>query len=61
MPLTIIGAKNIIPKKSLSINEGSINLIIDNPIETLRFNEKDKDKLIKTCRDDIEKNLKSQV
>ena len=58
VPITIIGARSILPKKSLKLNKGNIYFIIDIPIDTANMQEKDKNRLLAQCRDTILKNKK---
>ena len=56
VPITIIGANNILPSKSLKFKKGKILLIIDKPINTINIKEKNKNNLITECRKIIMEN-----
>ena len=56
VPITIIGASSVLPKKSLTLHKGNIKLIIDAPIKTADLHEKDKNKLLTQCRNVIIQN-----
>jgi 1-acyl-sn-glycerol-3-phosphate acyltransferase len=47
IPISIIGSRDIMPKKSLRITPGRITMIIDKPINTSEYDMKDRDKLMK--------------
>ena len=57
VPITILGAGNVLPKGTLAIKKSHIKIIIDNPIPTLEMDINDKDQLLKDCRDIINQNL----
>ena len=56
VPITIIGARSILPKKSLKLHKGEIKFIIDAPIDTDDLYEEDKNKLMVQCRNAIIQN-----
>jgi len=58
VPITIIGARSVLPKKSLTLHKGKIKIIIDIPIETTDLHDKDKDILLSQCRDIMINNKK---
>ena len=56
VPITIIGARSVLPKRSLTLNRGEIQIIIDSPIITIDLHEEDKNKLLTQCRNVMIKN-----
>ena len=50
VPITIIGARTVLPKKSIKLHKGSIILVIDVPIETTDLHVEDINKLLAQCR-----------
>ena len=61
VPITIIGARSVLPKKSLTLNKGVIKIIIDVPIDTADLHEEDKDKLLTQCRNTMIRNKETYV
>jgi 1-acyl-sn-glycerol-3-phosphate acyltransferase len=59
VPITIIGAAEIMPKRSLKINPGRITLIIDQPIDVKAYAKDARPELIERVRNIIIKNFKS--
>jgi len=57
VPMTIIGAGNVLPKGTFTIKNTHIKIIIDDPIPTLGMDIKNKDQLIQDCRNIINQNL----
>ena len=57
VPITILGAGNVLPKGTLAITKSHIKMIIDNPIPTLGMDINDKDQLLQDCRKIINQNL----
>ena len=57
VPITILGAGNVLPKGTLAIKKSHIKMIIDNPISTLEMDINDKDQLLQDCRKIINQNL----
>ena len=57
VPITILGAGNVLPKGTLAIKKSHIKIIIDNPIPTLGMNINNKDQLLQDCRNIINQNL----
>jgi len=57
VPITILGAGNVLPKGTLAIKKSHIKMIIDNPIPTLEMDINDKDQLLHDCRKIINQNL----
>ena len=57
VPITIIGAGNVLPKRSFTFNKGQIKVIIDKPISTQNLAADNKEELIASCRNTINKNL----
>ena len=51
VPVTILGAGNILRKGSFKFRKGQMKIIISNPIETLDMTIEDKEKLIGRCRE----------
>lgn len=58
VPLTIIGANKVWPKRSLSINPGDITIIIDKPVDVSTYSPERQNELIKQVRDTIISNYK---
>jgi len=56
VPITIIGASEIMPKRSLKINPGRITMIIDRPIDVTAYTEDSRPELIARVRSVIMKN-----
>jgi 1-acyl-sn-glycerol-3-phosphate acyltransferase len=54
VPLTIIGSRNVLPKKTWIISPGHIHVIIDKPIETKGMDYKKRDELAKKIQEIIE-------
>ncbi len=50
VPITIIGARTVLPKKSMKLHKGNIILVIDVPIDTADLHVEDKNKLLTQCR-----------
>ena len=57
VPITIIGAGDVLPRGSFTFNEGKIKVIIGKPISTQNLTINNKEELIESCRDAINKNL----
>lgn len=57
VPITIIGASEIMPKRSLKINPGKIAMIIDRPIEVTAYSEASRPELMERVRNVIMKNF----
>jgi 1-acyl-sn-glycerol-3-phosphate acyltransferase len=57
VPVTIIGSRAVLPKKSLIINPGNIHIIIDEPIPTTGLTFSDRDTLAKTVQEVIIKHF----
>jgi len=56
IPISIIGSRNIMPKKSLSVHPGKITMIIGKPIEVKEHSIESRDELIAEVRDAIVRN-----
>ena len=50
VPITIIGARTVLPKKSMKLHKGNIIFVIDVPIHTADLHVEDKNKLLTQCR-----------
>ena len=50
VPVTILGAGNILPKGSFVFKKGHIKVIVSEAIDTLKMTVEDKDKLLQLCR-----------
>jgi len=61
VPVTIIGAGDVLSKGSFTINQGQIKVIISKPIPTRNLEVNNKEELIESCRNAIIKNLSSSV
>lgn len=57
VPVTIIGAGDVLSKGSFTINQGQIKIIINKPIPTWNLEVNNKEELIESCRNTIMKNL----
>jgi len=57
VPITILGAGNVLPKGTLAIKRSHIKIIIDAPIETRGMELKNKEILVQDCRNIIHQNL----
>jgi 1-acyl-sn-glycerol-3-phosphate acyltransferase len=57
VPVTIIGAGDVLSKGSFTINQGKIKVIISKPISTQNLEVNNKEELIESCRNTIMKNL----
>jgi len=56
VPISIIGAGDIMPKRSLQINPGRIVMVIDRPIDVIDYSIENRQELIDTVRTVIIKN-----
>ena len=61
VPVTIIGAGEVLSKGSFTINQGKIKVIICKPIPTLNLEVNNKEELIEGCRNAIIKNLSGSL
>ena len=50
VPVTILGAGDILPKGSFVFKKGHIKVIVSEAIDTLKMTVEDKDKLLQLCR-----------
>jgi hypothetical protein len=57
VPITILGAGNVLPKGTLAIKKSHIKIIIDVPLETQGMELKNKEILVQDCRNIIHQNL----
>jgi len=57
VPVTIAGATQIMPKRSLKVNPGRITMIIDKPIDTTPYKKETRHELIERVREIIIANL----
>jgi len=57
VPITIIGAGDVLPKGALAINKSQIKIIINTPIITQGMDLENKGILLQNCRDVIQQNL----
>lgn len=60
VPITIIGASEIMPKRSLKINPGKITMIIDRPIDVTAYSEDSRSELTERVRSVIINNFHSR-
>lgn len=60
VPITFLDSHKLFPKKALRIRRGTIHLIVDDPIDTSAYEEKDKDGLLEKVRSAIAENLRRQ-
>jgi len=60
VPITIIGASEIMPKRSLKINPGRITMIIDRPIDVTAYSEDSRSELTERVRSVIINNFHSR-
>jgi len=59
VPVTIVGSREIVPKKSLKINRGTITIYIDNPVETKNLTLNDKSELLERVYNTIVERLEA--
>lgn len=57
LPVTVNGSRFVLPKGTLALMPGKIEMIIGEPIDPTRFTEEKKDDLIEEVKAAIEKNL----
>ncbi len=57
LPVTVVGGRKILPKKSLRILPGSMKIIIHDPIPVTEYTYETKERLIKRVREVIEKDM----
>jgi len=57
VPITIIGADEIMPKRSLKVNPGRITMIIDAPIDIDEYTDDARTELMERVRGIIVKNF----
>lgn len=57
LPVTVNGSRKILPKKSIIFTPGSVELVVDNPIDPSGFNIEDIDSLINHTRNTIMSNF----
>jgi len=57
VPVTIIGSRSVLPKKSVIINPGYIHIIINKPIASDNYGYSDRSALIKKAQEIIEKSF----
>ncbi|MEA1970566.1 MAG: lysophospholipid acyltransferase family protein, partial [Thermodesulfobacteriota bacterium] len=57
LPVTVVGGRKILPKKSLRILPGSMKIIIHDPIPVAEYTYETKERLIKRVREVIGKDL----
>jgi 1-acyl-sn-glycerol-3-phosphate acyltransferase len=57
LPVTINGGRFVLPKNTLSLRPGRIQIIIGDKIDTRRFDTKSKNELMATVKSAIEENL----
>lgn len=55
LPIGIYGSNKILPKGSLRISSGVINVVVGKPIDTRNFSVEEKEKLMDVVRKEIEK------
>lgn len=59
VPISIIGAHKIMPKRSLTIHRGEITIIIDRPVDVTEYTIDTRGDLIKRVRDTIIRNFEN--
>ncbi len=57
LPVTVNGGRFVLPKGTLALMPGKMEIIIGDPIDSKRFSEDNMDDLIETVRAGIEENL----
>jgi 1-acyl-sn-glycerol-3-phosphate acyltransferase len=57
LPVTVNGSRFVLPKGTLALMPGKIELIIGEPIDPTRFTDDAKDALMEEVKAAIEKNL----
>ena len=58
LPVTVVGGRKILPRKSLRIMPGNMKIIIHAPIPVTEYTYETKEKLVRRVREVIEKDLK---
>jgi len=60
VPISIIGASEIMPKRSLRVNPGTITMVIDKPIDVTGYTIETRETLIRKVREVIVRNFDEQ-
>jgi 1-acyl-sn-glycerol-3-phosphate acyltransferase len=61
VPISIIGASEIMPKRSLNVRPGRITMVIDRPVDVSGYTLETRGELIERIRDIIVGNLESRA
>ncbi len=61
IPISIIGAHEIMPKRSLAVRPGKVTMIIDRPVEVKGYTIETRGKLIEQVRNNIIRNIEDRV
>jgi 1-acyl-sn-glycerol-3-phosphate acyltransferase len=61
VPVSIIGAREIMPKRSLQIKPGKITMVIDRPIDVSGYSLENRQELIERVRNIINKNCEEAL
>ena len=57
LPVTVVGGRNILPKKTLRILPGNMKIIIHEPIPVTKYTYETKERLIRRVREVIKKDM----
>ena len=60
VPISIVGASEIMPKRSLRVNPGTITMVIDKPIDVTGYTIETREALIQKVREVIVRNFDEQ-
>jgi 1-acyl-sn-glycerol-3-phosphate acyltransferase len=60
VPISIVGASEIMPKRSLRVNRGTITMVIDKPIDVTGYTIETREALIRKVREVIVRNFNEQ-
>ncbi len=61
VPVTIIGSRQLTPKKASFIMPGEVDVLVDKPIEVTGFGPQDRDDLVRRTREIIAKNKQEKA
>ncbi|HKJ68441.1 MAG TPA: lysophospholipid acyltransferase family protein, partial [bacterium] len=61
VPVTIIGSRQLTPKKASFILPGEVDVLVDKPIEVTGFGPQDRDHLVRRTREIIAKNKQEKA
>jgi 1-acyl-sn-glycerol-3-phosphate acyltransferase len=61
VPISIIGASEIMPKRTLNVKPGRITMVIDRPVDVSGYTLETRGELIERIRDIIVRNFESRA